>query len=128
MAEQEHRGNLTTNRRHFLQISMATGLAAALPSIGTSETEERQKTGASKNKPTGLSPSELDEITIADLQAGLKSGKFTARSLTAKYLERIEGAYRNGNISEAEYNQAKQRKLEAELELQRAGAAASGDN
>jgi hypothetical protein len=48
--------------------------------------------------------------------------------MATKYLERIEGAHRNGNISDAEYNQAKQRKLEAELELQRTRTAASGDN
>src|SRR5262249_51222756 len=30
-----------------------------------------------------------DEITLANLQAGMKSGKFTARSLTEKYLQRI---------------------------------------
>jgi len=32
---------------------------------------------------------ELDEITIADLQDGMKSGKFTARSLAEKYTARI---------------------------------------
>ena len=33
---------------------------------------------------------ELDELTIADLQAGMTSGKFTAQSLTQKYVARIE--------------------------------------
>jgi amidase len=89
MAEQEQSGKLISNRRDFLQISMATGLAAALPAIGTCETKGQQEAGASKNKRAGHPPSELDEITLADLQAGMKSGKFTARSLTAKYLERI---------------------------------------
>jgi amidase len=32
----------------------------------------------------------LDEATVADLQVALASGKFTARSLTEKYLARIE--------------------------------------
>jgi amidase len=32
---------------------------------------------------------ELDEITISDLQEGMKSGKFTARSLVEEYQERI---------------------------------------
>jgi amidase len=32
---------------------------------------------------------DLDEITIADLQSGFSSGKFTGRSVTEKYLSRI---------------------------------------
>jgi amidase len=35
-------------------------------------------------------PFELDEFTLADLQAGQESGQFTALSLTRKYLARIE--------------------------------------
>jgi amidase len=38
----------------------------------------------------------LDEVTVADLQAGLASGNFTARSLTEKYLARIEQIDRSG--------------------------------
>jgi len=33
---------------------------------------------------------ELEEITISELQDGMKSGKFTARSLVAKYSARID--------------------------------------
>lgn len=39
---------------------------------------------------------ELDELTISELQAGMKSGKFTARSLVRKYLERIDDVDQNG--------------------------------
>jgi amidase len=39
---------------------------------------------------------ELDEITIADLQDGMKSGKFTARSLAEKYKARIEEIDKHG--------------------------------
>jgi len=39
---------------------------------------------------------ELDEITIADLQDGMKSGKFTARSLAEKYTARIEEIDKQG--------------------------------
>ena len=39
---------------------------------------------------------ELDELTIADLQAAMASGKFTARSLTEKYMARIEEVDRRG--------------------------------
>jgi amidase len=40
--------------------------------------------------------SELDELMITDLQAGIASGKFTSRSLTEKYLGRIEEIDRRG--------------------------------
>ncbi len=36
-----------------------------------------------------IKPFELEESTIAELQAGMKSGKFTARSLIEKYQQRI---------------------------------------
>ena len=43
-------------------------------------------------KPTSaLAPpaAELDEITIADLQQGLQSGKYSSKSLVEKYTDRI---------------------------------------
>jgi len=39
---------------------------------------------------------ELDELSIAALQDGMKSGKYTARSLAEKYLARIEAIDRRG--------------------------------
>ncbi len=39
---------------------------------------------------------ELDEITIADLQNGISSGKFTARSIAEKYLARIHAVDQQG--------------------------------
>jgi amidase len=39
---------------------------------------------------------ELDELTVAELQNGMQSGKFTARSLAEKYLSRIEAIDRGG--------------------------------
>src|SRR5947208_6997103 len=39
---------------------------------------------------------ELDELTISDLQAGMSSGKFTARSITEKYLARIDAIDKRG--------------------------------
>jgi amidase len=43
-----------------------------------------------------VKPFELDEITITELQEGLQSGKFTARSLTEKYLARIDAVDKQG--------------------------------
>jgi len=39
---------------------------------------------------------ELEEITISELQEGMKSGKFTARSLVEKYLGRIDDIDKRG--------------------------------
>lgn len=39
---------------------------------------------------------ELDEATVAQLQAGLQSGKYTARRLVEQYLERIDRTDRQG--------------------------------
>lgn len=39
---------------------------------------------------------ELEETTIDELQAGMKSGKYTARSITEKYLARIQDVDRQG--------------------------------
>ena len=43
-----------------------------------------------------VKPFELDEVTVAELQDGMKSGKFTSRSITQKYLERIDEIDKNG--------------------------------
>jgi amidase len=43
-----------------------------------------------------IPPFDLDEMTIAELQEGMKSGKWTARSLAEKYLARIEAIDRQG--------------------------------
>ena len=39
---------------------------------------------------------ELDEHTISDLQEGMRSGRFTARSLVKKYFERIDDIDKSG--------------------------------
>jgi len=43
-----------------------------------------------------VAPFELDELTIADLQTAITSGTFTRRSLTQKYIARIEEIDRRG--------------------------------
>jgi amidase len=78
-------------RRHFLRTSALAGVSATvLPALA-----------AASNVPCSTStpeikPFELDEITTADLQAGMASGKFTARSITEKYLARIEEIDKQG--------------------------------
>jgi amidase len=67
------------NRRDFLSTSLAVGAALAIPSAATAQ-------GTAYEAPA---PFELDEATISVLQSGMKSGKYSARSLTQKYLQRI---------------------------------------
>lgn len=67
-------------RRNFLQTT-ATALAVA----------------AAKPSAAFTPPAfELDELTIADLQRGLQSGKYTARSLVEKYIDRINDIDKKG--------------------------------
>ncbi len=78
--------NSGASRRRFLQAALTTGGTAALyPALGAA-----RAAGASDPPAAEIKPFELDEITIPDLQDGMKSGKFTARSLVEKYTARIE--------------------------------------
>ncbi len=84
--------NSQFNRRGFLKTGLVGGAAAAvLPAFGGME-----KAIASSGPSYAIQPFELDEITIAELQDGMKSGKYTARSIAEKYLERIEVIDRQG--------------------------------
>ncbi|HXG68599.1 MAG TPA: amidase [Blastocatellia bacterium] len=71
------------SRRRFLQFGAQAGaLAIVNPAL--------------KPAPSTAQPFELEEATIAELQEGMKSGKYTARSLAEKYLARIEDIDRRG--------------------------------
>ncbi len=84
--------NSGASRRRFLQAALTTGGTAALYpalSAGRAMAAPARSTTAGP-KPSEVKPFELDEITITDLQDGMKSGQFTARSLVEKYLARID--------------------------------------
>ena len=69
------------NRRQFLQSTAMAGVAAALrPPLAQ----------AAQDRTPDIPAFELDELTVHDLQQGMSSGKFSARSLTENYLARIE--------------------------------------
>jgi len=79
-------------RRRFLQTSALAGVSAAvLPAFAGA----REVVASPASEPE-IRPFELDELTIADLQAGMASGKFSARSITEKYLARIEEIDKHG--------------------------------
>ena len=72
---------MTLDRRAFITI---TGLGAA----GALLARQTQTTSA---------PSfELEEITLGELQEGLRSGRFTSRQLTQAYLARIDAIDKRG--------------------------------
>jgi amidase len=81
------KSHLVANRRSFLQATLIGGTAATLtpfyPALGVA-----REVAPAVPLPE-IKPFELDEITVSDLQDGMKSGKFTARSLVEKYSSRI---------------------------------------
>jgi amidase len=80
------------NRRRFLgytAFGSATVLSGSAP-FGCAPGE------VPSDAPAGDEPFELHEATVADLQQGMESGRWTARSITEVYLARIEGLDRRG--------------------------------
>lgn len=76
-------------RRNLLKTAAASGVAAALfPSVRKGEIKDLLG--------TRVRPSELDEVPAAELREGLKSGKYTSKSLTESYLKRISEIDRHG--------------------------------
>src|SRR5690349_13944775 len=90
---------LHADRRSFLQTALIGGAATALtplhPALGAARANPAPAPAAG-NAAAEVKAFELDEITIADLQDGMKSGKFTARSLVEKYSARIEEIDKRG--------------------------------
>ena len=82
----------TPPRRHFLQTAVLGAAGSAIfPALAGA-----RETVACAPAAHEVTPFELDELTIADLQAAIASGKFTGRSLTQKYIDRIEAVDRRG--------------------------------
>jgi amidase len=80
-------------RRAFLQGGLAGGLAVAMAPVLRAEALEDRNLAASLPEVPAF---ELEEITIVELQAGMKAGKYTARGIAEKYLARIEAVDRHG--------------------------------
>ena len=74
------------NRRNFLQRSILAGAATA--TVSGSVTDGRAV--AVPVLGIDAKPGELDDVTISGLQEKMKSGELTSRSITEKYLARIE--------------------------------------
>jgi amidase len=73
------------SRREFLKAAAVAGAGTALVrGINASD------------QVLGNPEFELNELTVTQLQEGMKSGRFTARSLTEQYLARIEAMDKGG--------------------------------
>jgi len=80
----ENDGN-GVNRRHFLELAaLGSALALAKPLSAVAQTT-----------PAAATP-ELEEITLDGLQDGMKSGRWTARSIAEGYLGRIDAIDKHG--------------------------------
>jgi len=83
----------TSSRRGFLQSALtASSVVALRPALSAA----REIAQPPRSSVPEAKPFELEEITITELQDGMKSGKFTAHSLTQKYLERIDEIDKRG--------------------------------
>jgi amidase len=84
-------------RREFLRTSLVGAAAIATAAAKPLVAEESALRGSSSVVYAGdVAAFELDEITIGDLQDGMKSGKYTSRSITEKYLARIDAIDKQG--------------------------------
>jgi amidase len=82
------------SRRNFLTATAigtaALALAPLYPALGAAREIEPDASTP------GVEPFELDELTITDLQDGMKSGKYTARALVEKYSARVQEIDKHG--------------------------------
>src|SRR5258706_11464696 len=74
------------NRRHFLELAaLGSALALAKPLTAVAQTSSA----------ASVTP-ELEEITLGELQNGMTSGRWTARSIAEGYLGRIDALDKRG--------------------------------
>lgn len=83
----------SNSRRSFLQNAVHAGAAGALyPALSASRVLAADATPRSDE----VRSFELDEITIPELQDGMKSGRFTSQSLVESYTARIHEIDKQG--------------------------------
>ena len=94
MSGKKSDAKLAASRRTFLKVGIIGSAAATLTPLHPALAAARDL--APDSPASDIKPFELDELTIADLQAGMKSGRFTARSLVEKYSSRIDEIDKHG--------------------------------
>ncbi len=86
-------------RRKFIRTSLMAGASVAVlsPRSASGAPGGNSQSNPAARAARSLSGSfELDEMTVAELQAGMESGRFTAHSITDKYLARIDAIDKHG--------------------------------
>ncbi len=84
------------NRRTFFELS---ALAGGVTLTGCNEKPAPPAPPPVKKEAapaSELAPFEFDEITVANLQQAMESGRFTARAIAEQYLSRIDAVDKNG--------------------------------
>src|SRR5205807_863574 len=81
------------NRRNFVRAGVAGAVALATTKVSVADRKAVEGSRTSVSAPAAF---ELDEATIAELQSGMSSGKYTAHSLARKYLDRIDDIDKRG--------------------------------
>ncbi len=89
------------NRRSFLQTALIGGATAltvqyAAGAAARDVSPPVPNPRAPSAMPPDISAFELHEITVSELHDGVKSGRFTAKSLAEKYLSRIDQIDKRG--------------------------------
>ncbi len=81
------------SRRAFLKTTFVGGVTAGLaPALAGARVLAAESPKAAPDVPAF----EFDEITIAQLQDEMKSGKYTGRSIAEKYMSRIDAVDKSG--------------------------------
>src|SRR5712691_5502695 len=86
------------DRRDFVRLGAIASAAAVRgkPLAAETLTGRKGAEAVRAGRRFSISPFELDEVTLSDLQAGMATGKMTARSITQLYLDRIAALNLNG--------------------------------
>lgn len=82
------------NRRNFIKNSSAFGLSATSFAVAACSTSAQEK--QESNVPGFTDDFALNELTISDLQANMKSGQYSSADLTKLYLDRIQAIDKTG--------------------------------
>src|ERR1700716_2830298 len=85
------------DRRDFVRLGAVVGAVALRGNPLLAEVTP-EKGQALRTAPKSLSnaPFALDEVTVADLQSAMASGRMTAHSITQQYIDRIQALDRSG--------------------------------
>ena len=84
------------DRRDFVRIGAVAGILAVRGKPLGAESWDPGAEASVRRDRFVISPFELEEATIADLQAGMSSGRMTSHSITQLYMARIEELDRKG--------------------------------